>query len=258
MIYRGKAAKYNLQRSIIENWKCLSCRGNERKLLIPNDGWFKKCPICQKKMIYLKKWRLVESIKNGSVCKICSVKINGGCFKEGCTIRIGKNHSKETKEKIKKSRERFPHHTEETKKKISLAAFQISNDTKIKRSDGLRNSWKNPTHRKNWINALIKTKFIGRRCDIGQLELLNKWNRLGFNFEPNYQIHTDEHLFYIDGYDKEKNVILEYDSKYHNSIGQKQKDLVRQNKIISILNPKKFWRYDSINKKYKNVLKSIC
>lgn len=38
-------------------------------------------------------------------------------------------------------------------------------------------------------------------------------------------------LFYIDRYDKEKNVVLEYDSKYHKKPYQRQKDLVRQQKL---------------------------
>ena len=54
--------------------------------------------------------------------------------------------------------------------------------------------------------------------------------------------------------DKEKNVILEYDSKYHLKSKQQKKDLIRQNKIIDILKPKKFWRYDTVNKKLRNVL----
>jgi len=60
-------------------------------------------------------------------------------------------------------------------------------------------------------------------------------------------------LFYIDGYDKEKNVVLEYDSKYHFKRVQKQKDLIRQNKIIEILHPTVFWRYNSISKKFNDI-----
>lgn len=70
---------------------------------------------------------------------------------------------------------------------------------------------------------------------------------MGFRFEPNYQVHTDTDLFYVDGYDKEHNVVLEYDSKYHKKACQKQKDLARQNRVIDILHPKKFWRYNSVD-----------
>jgi len=41
----------------------------------------------------------------------------------------------------------------------------------------------------------------------------------------------------------EHNVVLEYDSKYHRKLSQKNKDLQRQQRIISILNPKKFWSW---------------
>lgn len=78
----------------------------------------------------------------------------------------------------------------------------------------------------------------------GQLELLEKWNELGFNFEPNYQVKTDMDLFYVDG----------YDNKYHTSFGQRKKDLVKHKKIIDVLHPKKFWRFDSVNKQFRNIL----
>jgi hypothetical protein len=35
---------------------------------------------------------------------------------------------------------------------------------------------------------------------------------------------------------------------------QKQKDKVRQEKIISILDPKKFWRYNAVTKTFNNII----
>jgi len=63
--------------------------------------------------------------------------------------------------------------------------------------------------------------------------------------------------FYVDGYDPIHNIVLEYDGKYHTSVGQQKRDLIRQQKIIDILHPKKFWRYDSKNKSFQNVLGGI-
>ena len=111
-----------------------------------------------------------------------------------------------------------------------------------------------PDVRKRHIEAMAKNHFLGNTMDAGQAELLDKWNRLGFKLEPNYQIHTDDFLCYLDGYDKENNVVLEYDGKYHCSIGQQKRDLMRQQKIIDILNPKKFWRYNSVNKQWTNII----
>ena len=125
-----------------------------------------------------------------------------------------------------------------------------------KHREAIKTAMHKPDIRKRHINALLDTKYIGRKTDRGQLEMIDCWNKLGFNFEPNYQVYTDIDLFYIDGYDKEHNVVLEYDSKYHNRLGQKEKDLIRQNKIIEILHPKKFWRYNAVNKTLKNILES--
>lgn len=111
-----------------------------------------------------------------------------------------------------------------------------------------------PDVRKKHIDALNQSKWLKVKTDKGQLELLEKWNRLGFNFEPNYQIKTDTDLFYIDGYDPIHNVVLEYDSKYHNRLQQKEKDLNRQQSIIKAISPKKFWRYDAVNKQYRNIV----
>jgi len=61
-------------------------------------------------------------------------------------------------------------------------------------------------------------------------------------------------LCYIDGYDKEHNVVLEYDSKYHLKLSQQNKDKKRQQKIIDILKPRRFWRYDAVNKTFVNVV----
>ena len=69
------------------------------------------------------------------------------------------------------------------------------------------------------------------------------------------KIKADNFLCYVDGYDKEHNVVLEYDGKYHHIIGQQKRDLVRQKNIIDILHPKKFWRYNSVNKIWNEVIK---
>jgi len=99
-------------------------------------------------------------------------------------------------------------------------------------------------------------KWIKVRTDKGQIEMLEKWNRLGFNFEPNYQFKTDKDLFYIDGYDVKRNVVLEYDSKYHNKPKQQRADLIRQKIIIDTLQPNVFWRYNTVDKTFTAAYKS--
>ena len=125
----------------------------------------------------------------------------------------------------------------------SLVGKQQTEERKTKTSHCVKEAMHRPDVRKRHLDALAETKYLGQKTDKGQLELLDKWNKLGFNLVPNYQVHTDDFLCYIDGYDKEKNVVLEYDTKYHSKPIQQQKDLIRQQRIIDILKPKKFWRY---------------
>jgi very-short-patch-repair endonuclease len=117
-----------------------------------------------------------------------------------------------------------------------------------------KNAWNDPAKRQKYLDGLEKSRWIKVRSDIGQLELLEKWNRLGFHLEPNFQVRKDADLFYIDGYDPIHNVVIEYDGKYHDKPSQQQKDLIRQQKIIDILHPKFFWRYNVARKKFSNIL----
>lgn len=140
------------------------------------------------------------------------------------------------------------HHTDEMREKqrLRLIGTKLSDDTKRKLSESVKLAMYRPDVRKKHIQGLIRSPWLKVKTDKGQLELIEKWNKLGFKFEPNYQIHTDTDLFYVDGYDKEHNVVLEYDGKYHNKTYQKMRDLVRQQKIIDIIHPKKFWRYNGM------------
>lgn len=38
------------------------------------------------------------------------------------------------------------------------------------------------------------------------------------------------------------------------NVRQKKRDLDRQNKIITALNPKRFWRYNSVTKAYSQII----
>jgi hypothetical protein len=222
----------------------------------------RNCPVCGKELLYSDSASLRHS-KNRK-CASCAAK--------------GRNpmpHSEETKQKIREKRKlqimkRGYHLSESHKESISKTkkgtpawnkgksgCRVITDKTKHKLSITSKSAWQNPITKKKYYDALKKTKWLKVRSDIGQLEVIGKWNKLGFNLQPNYQIHIDDFLYYLDGYDKEKNVILEYDSKYHNSLKQQQKDLIRQNKIINVLHPNKFWRYNAVNKQWKNVLESL-
>lgn len=115
---------------------------------------------------------------------------------------------------------------------------------------------KRPEVKKKHMDALFKSGYLGPRMDDGQMEILGKWNRLGFDFVPNFKLKGEDSLFYLDGYDKKNNVVFEYDSSYHKKLGQCAKDVARQGVIIRILNPKSFWRYDAVEKQFNCVYRN--
>ncbi len=190
-------------------------------------GFIMSCPNCGKNKILKTKENVRRSLKYNKRCNRCCGGLN----------MLGKKDTDEHKKK---------------KSTSQIKRYSKSNE-RIKTSNVVKSIMFRPDVRKRHLDALHSSNWLKVKMDKGQLELLEKWNKLGFNFEPNYQVKTDLDLFYIDGYDKNHNIVLEYDSKYHQKFGQRQKDLVRQQKIIEILKPKKFWRYDSINKSFKNV-----
>ncbi len=214
----------------------------------------RNCPKCGKELFSLRKSALIDAIKKNRVCKSCSLL--------GNKRLLGYQFSDEQKCKISISLKNREHHLRgkhlplyQKERLMEGNKNWIRNDEYLKKlSKSTKLALHKPDIRKKHIEALSKVNYLGRAVDIGQTELLEKWNKLGFNFEINYQVKTNEDLFYIDGYDKEKKVVFEYDSKYHNSPKQQKKDLIRQQKIINILKPKKFWRYNSETKQFKDIL----
>lgn len=59
--------------------------------------------------------------------------------------------------------------------------------------------------------------------------------------------------YWLDGYDKIKNIVVEYDESFHYPYGKlREKDVIRQNRIIALLNCE-FWRYDEKRNNFYNV-----
>lgn len=60
--------------------------------------------------------------------------------------------------------------------------------------------------------------------------------------------------YLVDGYDREKNAVFEYDEPKHNTLSIKKKDIIRQTQIIKFLNPSNFFRYDEKSKVLYDVI----
>lgn len=236
------------------------------------NKWYRACPNCNEVIECDGKTFLRRALRDyAKPCRSCTNRrphtnetkqklslLRKGKNKGKDNSFYGKNHTEESKEKMSLSHKGIlPHNkgkklTDSHKNKISIShiGITLSIASRKKLSESSKKSWKISEIRKKRLST---NRWNNVSCDKGQLEFIQKWNKLGFNFIPNYRIKDDSNLFYLDGYDKDKNIVLEYDSKYHNTTAQKQNDLLRQKKIIEILKPRKFWRYNSIDKKIKNI-----
>lgn len=85
------------------------------------------------------------------------------------------------------------------------------------------------------------------------MDKLNK--QLGTNFQhAKNGGEVELYGFFVDGYDKEKNIIFEYDERRHYNVDGTlvDKDIKRQSELIKNVNPTLFLRYDEDNQRLYN------
>ncbi len=249
--------------------------------------WCRRCPTCNKELIYIGYNSKAATKFYDKLHKECR-----SCCRKGkkCYI-FGKKHSEETKKKIGISnfgKHRTENHKRkysecqlgekafwfgkrfslETKRKISMSlkGRKLSRQTKQKLSHkkmGKNNPMydKIPTekHREKMRIAALKRlerQGILPSYNLKACQFIDEYGKQnGYNFQ--HALNGGEVKicgYSLDGYDKEKNVIFEYDEKHHRYKKFSKKDLIRQKNIINKLNPKKFIRYDEWNDTLYDIL----
>lgn len=115
------------------------------------------------------------------------------------------------------------HHTEETKHKLRFIAIRELERRGI-------------TGKSRMYNP--------KACDF--INQFGKKN--GYNFQHAMNGGEIEiYGYFLDGYDKEKNVVFEYDEPKHRFPCYKKNDIIRQRRIIDSIKPVSFFRYDEKN-----------
>lgn len=233
----------------------------------------RRCPTCDKELFYSNKGKLTRAIKDKCKCRSCSTlgrivstetaakisvahkgrisplrgrPISEEHKRKDSIAHLGKRHSPQSRLKNSfshrgcKAWNKGKNYSEERKKEMSECAKQAMH---------------RPEVRRRHIEALYDSEWLKVKTDKGQLEMLEKWRRLGFHFKPNYAVKGDDFLYYLDGYDPVLNVVMEYDGKYHfrKSTEIQMKDRIREKNIINLLHPRKFWRYNAVEKTWKSV-----
>ena len=190
------------------------------------------CPKCGRDIIYKTKKILAKSIKLGKPCKNCVQKI---CNSGKNNSMFGKKHSDETKEKIREKR-KLQSFSKETRDKMSISAKQRLEEY---------NHWLGRKHSDESKNKMriVAANRINNNCwhpsyNMIACEIIEKYGKEnGYNFQHAMnggEFFINELGFWLDGYDKEKNVGIEYYETAHKySI---EKDEIRIKKIKEQLN----------------------
>lgn len=233
----------------------------------------RNCPSCNGIIKYKTKYSLVRGELNNSKCKSCNSS-NRICTKytrERLRIcSLGRTHSAETKlkmsksqkELVKRKRKENPNYlcginnsmygkpkSKETKLKISIAkiGWKMSEDSKLKISLKMRNREVTPTFRKKMrkiaIDRITKNLKNGNQLhpnyNISSISIINQHAKeLGItdlqHAENGGEYFIKELGYWVDGYSKEKNIVIEYYEKRHDRT--KKRDLQRQKEITKFLN----------------------
>lgn len=200
----------------------------------------RKCPVCDRNIEYRAERERIDADKNNSKCKYCKIK---GVVRSEETRQklreknLGKIYDAESRKKRSMPNECNPmfgkSHSEETKQKISEKAKLRTRklhtpETKLK----MRNS------RIKIIEAL-HGQVVPNYNPLG-CKVIDEYGKLhGYNFqhaENGGEYHIKALGYWVDGYDKENNVVIEYDEPHHDK--QKEKDAERQRQITEYLNCK--------------------
>jgi hypothetical protein len=201
-------------------------------------NYSKNCPNCGSIQTYKQEITLKRAIKSNKICISCANKKRSSGENN---VMYGKKHSPTTIEKIRKKRaEQII--TDESRKKMSE-----SHKKRLKE----HNHWngrkhKNESRKKMRISAIEyveQVKFNGGQMkpnyNLNSISIIEEYGKNhGYNFqhaENGGEFYIKELGYWVDAYDKEKNVVLEIDESRHKYY---KNDKKREREIIEYLNCK--------------------
>jgi len=204
------------------NSNCLNCGIKKRYKSIQKKKLIERfCPQCNKQL----NKRQSNII---SLCKQCAAKKR---YTENPNIKARLSSGLKDRKYASKNDPR-PYSRECPKCKKTLYHTSISYVTTHK------NSLCKPCAAKNSVDKLGNVSIKNPSYNKFGCSLIDEYGKVhGYNFQ--HALNGGECRFlgyYVDGYDKDKNVVIEYDEKYHFSFGKlRDKDIKRMNEIVEYL-----------------------
>jgi hypothetical protein len=235
----------------------------------------RSCSSCGQNIFYRYDSSFYRARKENRVCIECRNKLYP------LNQNIGKHLSNETKRKISDALKGIPSWnlgiptSSDTKRKISIAMMGRASwskgktfskeyvkklqDSHIGQISPMKGRHHTDVARSKIRKAILedlKLKGISHRSNpvacqfINNLNIIRNWNLQ--HAGNGGEVIIDGYL--LDGYDKNKNIVFEYDEPQHHLTSKKKKDIQRQNDIFkyfdAIGKSISFWRYDE---RYKNL-----
>lgn len=244
------------------NRSCRSC--SKIKNHKPED-FIRICKECKSEMIYLTISEKNRSDREGRICKKCAsfkfnarrgVKLTESTKKKLSLKKIGKKLSEQTKNKLKNRMlgEKNPFYG----KKHTIESIEKNRKNNIGKSHNKLTELQKEKlreYRLKWLESIggrnpKNGKFFNRKA-CQYIDNINK--TYGWNCQ--HALNGGEVIitgYSIDGYDKDKNIAIEYDeSRHYDKRGNlKEKDIIRMNRIYEKIHCE-FYRYNETT----NVLK---
>lgn len=206
--------KGDLQQGLKHNTICKKCVAVNKKHKIPNPKIYeRKCPICNKKILHslLKVKNRAEKLK--LQCRQCASPFSG---KKNNKLSITFNKLYESKRVEKEClicNNKFINVEWNKNQKYCSKECYYQDD--------------------NILKGKFKPSFNKKACLwFDQLNEVKGWKGLHALNGGEKKINK----YWVDYYEPNLNIVIEWDEKSHNHPTQKQKDIERQNKIIEYLN----------------------
>jgi len=227
--------------------------------------WTKNCPKCGREQMYCCKSIWKKMLEKNTLCNRCrgngdrkykTENLEKLCPKCNSIMKYGSylvyRRSVDGKWLCRKCS------TKESAKFIDRS-FQKTNEYREKMSNSLRitrkecDSYNTESHREKLRVAKInQIRKLGTQHTYNShaCEFIDEYGKKsGYNFQ--HALNGGEIIisgYCLDGYDKEKNIVFEYDEPKHNAPSVKKNDRVREQRIIEKIKPVMFIRYDEENK----------
>lgn len=221
----------SLRNALRKQSTCQLCCASKKRTRPSSDNWKRECPSCHTEIRYKSVKSYLLCIRQNTNCRRCAMIKSSQC--------IDKSYFQ----------------SDEYRQKMSSII------TMKRKTDSYGEEFK----KKCRENKLCQIRFQGtkytynpRACTF--MNFVN--NKFGWNLQ--HAENGGEIIvsgYSLDGYDKSKNIVFEYDEPKHRVASVREKDKKRQERIIREMNPLEFWRYDERDKKLTEIISNkevIC